>query len=210
MSVAYTLELPPTYRVKPGIYRGSVTYSIGTGGDFDFGNEVTALNDNSLTINVVLDVQHTFLLEFPQAADRVVLEPPGGWSAWLEGGRVPTRLYSELSMRLWSSGPLKVYKLCEYDVGDVCGIRNRRGEEVPLKVAITLPYGIRYQGWQTVRQKALPTGRAAALELESQLPTANGPGQLHFEVAQDDLRPMLDRGAELYSGKVTVVFDAEI
>ncbi|MDD2046437.1 hypothetical protein [Pseudomonas putida] len=209
LSVVYTLGLPPTHRVKPGVYRGSVTYTLGAGGDFDFGNNVTALNGNSVTVNIVLDVQHSFLLDFPLGFDRAVLDPPGGWSAWLDGGRVPPRLSSDLSMRLWSTGPFKVYKQCEYDVGDGCGIRNRRGEEVALKVAITLPYGIRYQGWQTVNKMALPTGQAAALELQSILPTVNGPSQLHFEVAQDDLRPMLERGGELYSGKVTVIFDAE-
>lgn len=210
LSLVYTLGLPPTYKLKPGIYRGSVTYSLGAGGDFDFGNDVTALNSNEVKINIVLDVQHSFRVEFPLGFDHAVLEPPGGWAAWLDGGRIPPRLYSDLSMRLWSSGPFKVYKLCEYDVGDGCGIRNRRGEEVGLKVAITMPYGIRYQGWQTVTNKPLPTGRAGALELEAMLHTVNGPSQLHFEVAQVDLRPMLDRAGELYSGKVTVIFDAEI
>ncbi|MGE8465559.1 MAG: hypothetical protein ACN6QE_05400 [Pseudomonas putida] len=210
LSVVYTLGLPPPYRLKPGIYRGSVTYTLGAGGDFDFGNDVTALNSNDITVNIVIDVQHSFRLEFPLGFDHAVLEPPGGWAAWLDGGRVPPRLFNDLSMRLWSTGPFKVYKQCEFDVGDGCGIRNRRGEEVALKVAITMPYGVLYQGWQSVTKKPLPTGRAAALGLEAFLPTANGPSQLHFEVAQADLRPMLDRAGEKYSGKVTVIFDAEI
>lgn len=210
LSLVYTLGLPPPYKLRPGIYRGSVTYTLGTGGDFDFGDDVTALNSNDVKVNIVLDVQHSFRVDFPVGFDHAVLEPPGGWTSWLDGGRVPPRIYSDKSMRLWSTGPFRVYKLCEYDVGDVCGIRNRRGEEVALKVGITLPYGIRYEGWRTVNNMPLPTGRAAALEVEAMLLTANGPGQLHFEVAQADLRPMLDRGGEQYSGKVTVIFDAEI
>ena len=210
LSLVYTFGLPPPYKLRPGIYRGSVTYTLGTGGDFDFGDDVTALNSNDVKVNIVLDVQHSFRVDFPLGFDHAVLEPPGGWTSWLDGGRVPPRIYSDKSMRLWSTGPFRVYKLCEYDVGDVCGIRNRRGEEVALKVGITLPYGIRYEGWRTVNNMPLPTGRAAALEVESTLLTANGPGQLHFEVAQAYLRPMLDRGGEQYSGKVTVIFDAEI
>lgn len=210
LSVAYTLETLPTFRFRTGTYRGSVTYRVGPGGDFDFGDDVTALNDDSLTIHVVLEVEHSFRVEFPLDFDHARLEPPGGWTGWLDGGRVPPRIYNDLSMRMWSTGPFKVYKVCEYDVGDHCGIRNRRGEEVPLKVAITLPYGTRYQGWQVVNQWALPTGRAAALKLESILPTFNDTAQLHLEVAQDDVRSMLDRSGELYSGKVTVVFDAEL
>lgn len=210
LSVVYTLGLPATHKLKPGIYRGSVTYTLGAGRDFDFGNDVSALNSNDITLNIVVDVQHNFRVDFPLGVDRAVLEPPGGWTAWLDGGRVPPRIYNDLSMRLWTTGPFKVYKLCEYDVGDGCGIRNRRGEDVALRVAITLPRGIFYQGWQSVTNMPLPTGRAAALDLEPYPPMVNGPSQLHFEVAQADLRPMLDRAGERYSGRVTVIFDAEI
>lgn len=210
LSVVYTLGLPPTYKMKPGIYRGSVTYTLGAGGDFDFGDDVSALNSNSIKVNLVVDVQHNFRVDFPLGFDQAVLEPPGGWTAWLDGGRVPPRIYNDLPMRVWTSGPFKVYKLCEYDVGDGCGIRNRRGEEVPLRVAITLARGIFYQGYRYVTNMTLPTGRAAALELEPTPVVINGPSQLHFEVLQADLRPMLDRAGERYSGRVTVIFDAEI
>lgn len=80
LSVAYTLETPTTYRFRTGTYRGSVTYRIGPGGDFDFGDEVTALNDDSLTIHVVLEVEHSFRVEFGLDFDHARLEPPGGWT----------------------------------------------------------------------------------------------------------------------------------
>lgn len=65
MGVSFLLDIPPPYRLAAGIYRGSLTYSIGPGGDFDFGSGVTALSGDSLTVNFVLDVQHAFIFEFP-------------------------------------------------------------------------------------------------------------------------------------------------
>lgn len=69
------------------MYRGSLTYTIGPGGDFDFGNNVTGLSGDTLVINFELDVQHAFIFEFPPGSERAVLEPKGGWQAWLDGGQ---------------------------------------------------------------------------------------------------------------------------
>lgn len=209
MGVAYTLDMPPPYRLKEGSYRGSVTYSIGPGGDFDFGNGVSQLNGNSLLINFVLEVKHAFFFDFPPGSERAVLEPPGGWNAWLSGGRVPQRIYRDLPFRLWSTGPLKVYKLCQHYVGDHCGIRNDGNEQAPVEVALSLPSGIQHQG-NAVSRLVLPTGRPAALQLESVTPVLNRPGQLHFEVGRDDVRDMLAHPGTTYTGQVTVVFDAEL
>ncbi|WP_312934639.1 hypothetical protein [Pseudomonas sp.] len=211
MSMAYTLSLPPTFRLRPGRYRGSITYSVGAGGEFDFGDNVDSVTDTSVTFNIELEVQHEFRVEFGPNSDTVTLEPPGGWTSWLEGGHVPPKLASDMPLRIWSSGPFRVYKRCEYDVGDRCAIRNGRGEDVPVQVAVTMPWGVRDQnGWQTANRRPIGTGRAAALLLEGQLFTANGPGEVHFDVAQADLKPMLSRPGERYNGKVTVVFDAEL
>jgi len=40
--------------------------------------------------------------------------------------------------------------------------------------------------------------------------TLNRPGQLHFQVAQDDMDGMLRYPGTTYTGQVTVVFDAEL
>ncbi|WP_313739479.1 hypothetical protein [Pseudomonas sp.] len=211
LSLFYTLKLPSVFRLTPGRYRGSITYSVGAGSDFDFGDNVQALSDHEMTFAIVVDVEHSFRVQFAANTDLVTLEPPGGWVAWLDGGRIPPKLSAEVPLRLWSSGPFRIYKFCEYDVGANCGIRNRRGEDVPVQLAVTLPrYLTDFQGWQSINRRPIPTGRAAALRVEAQIFTANGPGQVHFEVAQTDLRPMLDRAGERYNGQVTVVFDAEL
>ncbi|GLO14065.1 hypothetical protein PPUJ20028_26470 [Pseudomonas putida] len=208
-SVAYEMTVTPPFRMPSGIYRGSVTYSIGPGGDFDFGNDVTALSGNSLTVNFVLDVQHAFLFEFPPGSERAVLEPPGGWQAWLAGGKPPQRLNRDLPFRAWSTGPFKVYKLCQYDVGPECGIRNEHNDQVPVLVALTLPGGIQHAGGQ-VERLALPSGAQAALQFDAVTPTLNRRGQLHFDVDRSQVQNMLKHPGSTYTGQVTVVFDAEL
>lgn len=209
MGIAYRLVMPPSFRMKPGIYRGAQTFSIGTGGDFDFGNDVTELNGNSLTLNFVLDVEHAFILDFYPGSERAVLEPPGGWQTWLTGGRAPERLQRDLPFRLWSSGPFKVYKLCQYDMGNRCGIRNPGNDQVPVEVALSLPGGLQHQGG-AVNRVVLPTGKLDALQFEATRPVFNRPGQLHFQVAREDVRGMLVHSGTTYAGQVTVVFDAEM
>ncbi|HDS1819505.1 TPA: hypothetical protein QEM96_004200 [Pseudomonas putida] len=208
-SVAYAMNITPPFRMPSGTYRGSVTYSIGPGGDFDFGNDVTGLSGDSLTVNFVLDVQHAFIFEFPPGSERAVLEPPSGWQAWLAGGKPPQRLSRDLPFRAWSTGPFKVYKVCQYDAGTACGIRNEHNDEVPVQIALSLPGGIQHAGGQ-VEHLVLPSGPQAALQFESVAATLNRRGQLHFEVARNQVQNMLKYPGSTYTGQVTVVFDAEL
>jgi len=209
MGAGFRLEIPPAYRLTSGIYHGSTVFTIGPGGDFDFGSNVENLSGNTLTVNFELDVQHDFHLEFPPGSERAVLEPRNGWQAWQAGGRSPQRLYRDLPFRIWSTGPFKVYKLCEHYMGDRCGIRNAASHSVPVDVALSLPGGIQHQT-NGVQRVSLPSGRAQALNFESVQPTVNRPGQLHFEVARADVQGMLSHTGSTYHGQVTVVFDAEL
>ncbi|CAI3796592.1 hypothetical protein DBADOPDK_01550 [Pseudomonas sp. MM223] len=86
MAIGYRLYLPPAQRMTQGIYRGSVQYPVGPGADFDFGDNVSNLSSTMVNVDFEVDVQHVFNLEFPANSDIAVLEPPGGWKAWL-GGR---------------------------------------------------------------------------------------------------------------------------
>lgn len=208
-SVAYAIDIAPPFRMPSGTWRGSVTYSIGPGGDFDFGNDVTALSGNSLTVNFILDVQHAFIFEFPPGSDRAVLEPPGGWQGWLAGGKAPQRLVRDLPFRVWSTGPFKVYKLCQHYADSRCAIRNHAADEVPVEVAMSLPAGIEHRG-APVQRLALPSGRLAALQFDAAMATLNRPGQLHLQVARDDMDSMLRYPGTTYTGQVTVIFDAEL
>ncbi|MDH1630624.1 hypothetical protein [Pseudomonas mosselii] len=210
LAVAYRLNMPSPLAMKPGMYHGSEVYSVGPGMDFDFGNGVTALNANSLTLNFELDVQHAFVIDFPPGSERAVLEPPGGWMGWLSRGQPPQRLYRDLLFRIWSSGPFTAYKLCQYPAGDRCGIRNAANHEVPVKVGVSLPGGIRAQGNKEVNQLELPSGKEAALKFEAMSTVFNRSGQLHFEVQREHAKEMLEHPGSTYRGNVTVVFDADM
>ncbi len=205
----YRLVMPRPIGMPQGIYRGSVDYSIGPGGHFDFGNEVTHLSDTRLTVNFELDVQHDLYLEFPAGSDRAVLEPPGGWMAWLGGRGTPGKLYRDLPLRISSSGPIRVYKRCEYELGDQCGIRENAGHLVGVDVALTLPTGLQQNG-SPIDRLAIPTRQSAALLIEPVNTVWRQPGQLHFEVAGSNVPSMLAHPGSRYEGLVTVVFEAEM
>lgn len=209
MGIGYKLTMPSPLRMKQGIYRGSTDFTVGPGGDFDLGDGVSNLNTPVLKINFELEVQHAFVVDFPPGSERAVLLPPGGWQRWLGGGAPPARLERSLPLRLWSTGPFKVYKTCQYSVGASCGIRNSAGHEVPVDVALSLPPGVSY-GNAPVRRLQLPTGREAGLAFETAMPVGGQAGQLHFDVLGPSIRTMLDYPGSTYEGQVTVVFDADV
>lgn len=207
--IAYRLFLPPPRRLGQGLYRGSVTYRIGPGGDFDFGNQVSDLNSDTLVVDFELDVQHAFALQFPAGSDIAVLEPPGGWNAWLGGRGAPRRLYRDMPLRMWSTGPFKVYKRCQYSLAGECAIRNPAGVQAPVEVALSLPDGVVHSG-QPVRRLAIPTGPGAALRFEHLTIVSDRPAQLHFEAGSSAVQTMLTQPGTRFAGEVTVVFDAEL
>lgn len=206
--VAYRLVMPSPLKMKQGIYRGQVTYSVGPGADFDFGNDVSNLSDDSLTLNFELDVLHAFVMEFPAGSERVVLEPPGGWTQWLNHQRPPQRLYRDLPLRIWSSGPFTAHTRCEYPMGGRCAIRNQANDHlVPLQVALTLPTVIQHNG-QPVERLPLPVGETDAIQLEAMEPAINRGASLHFQVDQAGVAEMTRFPGARYEGDVTIVFDA--
>ncbi|MDR0212235.1 MAG: hypothetical protein LBJ33_24120 [Pseudomonas putida] len=207
--VAYRLVTPSPLRMKQGIYRGQLTYSVGPGADFDFGNDVTNLSDNSLTVNFELDVVHAFVMDFPAGSERVVLEPPGGWTQWLNHQRPPQRLYRDLPLRIWSSGPFTAHTRCQYPMGGQCAIRNQANDhQVPVEVALTLPTVIQHNG-QPVNRLPLPVGEAQAIVLEATAPAINRGASLHFQVDKAGVAQMTRYPGARYEGDVTIVFDAD-
>lgn len=209
-SAAYRLTTPNPLRMKAGTYRGSTTYTVGESGDFALGPRVTNLNTSAVTLDFELEVQHALALEFPANSERLVLEPPGSWEAWLGGGPAPAKLIREVPFRITNSGPLGIYMTCEHEVAGSCAIANERnGEQAPLNVLLTLPDLITESGLP-VRKRSIPVGEAAAIELDVVTPAVNQSGSLLFETAPGVTVDMVKNAGDRYVGTVTVVFDAEL
>ena len=208
--IAYRLKMPAPLKMKQGLYRGSVDFSVGPGGDFDFGNGVTELNDTRLTLNFELDVQHAFVLQFPPGSDRAVLEPPGGWQAWLGGRGTPPRLERDIPFRIWSTGPFKVYTQCSVPYGGlVCGIVDDRDTGVAVMVALDMPPEILFRDKPAQRVTIL-MGKSNAMRFDHMLPASNRPANLHFEVTRLGVEILARRPGVTYEGIVTLIFDADL
>ncbi|MEE3635743.1 hypothetical protein UIA24_16000 [Pseudomonas sp. AL 58] len=208
-SVAYKLIAPNPLAMPAGLYTGEVNYSVGENGQIALGNNVTNLNTNSLKIKFELDVQHAFELQFPANSDKVILEPPGGWMRWLNGGPAPEKLVRDLPFRITKTGPMSVFMECEYLVGLLCGVRNPRNNHIAaLDIKMSLPGGLQLHNGQAVERHPIPTGRTMPLRVETVTPVFNQPGALHFATAPGEAAAMVQHPGDTYRGNVTVVFDA--
>ncbi len=211
-SIGYVLRTPNPLAMRAGIYEGRLEFSVGsngTPGDFDLGNGVSGSPPSTVTLNFVLDVQHAFELQFPANSDKVILEPPGGWMRWLNGGPAPEKLVRDLPFRITKTGPMSVFMECEYPVGLLCGVRNpRNNHTAALDIKMSLPGGLQLHNGQAVERHPIPTGRTMPLRVETETPVFNQPGALHFATAPGEAAAMVQHPGDTYRGNVTVVFDA--
>lgn len=206
---AYALKTPNPLSMSGGLYTGSHTYTIGPGMDFDLG-DVVIPTDSQLTLNFTLSVEHTLKVDLPPGGNRVILQPQGGWQAWLNQGRRPTRLSRDQTFAISSSSRFKMNLECSLAIGNTCGLRNDAGDEVPLHIAVSLPFGLNNPRGDSVNKQPL---RLDGVGTELFQPTQyvnNRPGTLHFEVEKDDVSEMLKQPGSTYSGVATVIWDSEV
>ncbi|KRP64329.1 hypothetical protein TU82_18690 [Pseudomonas orientalis] len=206
---AYALKTPNPLSMSGGLYTGSHTYTIGPGMDFDFG-DVVIPTDSQLTLNFALSVEHALKVDLPPGGNRVILQPQGGWQAWLNQGRRPTRLFRDQTFAISSSSRFKMNLECSVVIGNTCGLRNDAGDEVPLQIAVSLPFGLNNQRGDSVTKQPL---RLDGVGTELFQPTQyvnNRPGTLHFEVEKEDVSEMLKHPGSTYSGVATVIWDSEV
>jgi hypothetical protein len=209
LEYAYELRTPNPLSMSAGEYIGGLTYTMGPGGDFDFG-DVIQPGDTVATFNFQLSVEHALKVDVPPGGNRIELIPQGGWQAWLNQGRAPGRLYRDQTFRIAASSRFKMQLECSLVMGNTCGLRSREGDEVPLQVAVSLPNGLVDQYGQTVSKLPLRLDGVGS-ELFQPLQYVNDrPGSLHFEVQRDDMAEMLKRPGSTYSGVVTVVWDSQV
>ncbi|MCS3419313.1 hypothetical protein M2399_004350 [Pseudomonas sp. BIGb0450] len=141
LQFGYELRTPKPLGMPTGVYRGTMVYTAGPGMDFDPGDRVVP-RESDVTLNFVLSVEHILKVEVPPGGDRIELIPQGGWQAWVQQGRRPTRLFRDQTFIIGSSSPFKIQLECQFPMGNTCGLQAASGETVPLNIAVSLPGGI--------------------------------------------------------------------
>jgi hypothetical protein len=210
LDFAYELRTPKPLGMSPGQYTGSLTYTVGPAKDVDMG-DVMLPDDSSITLNFILDVQHTLKVDIPPGGSRVELVPQEGWQAWLSSGQRPTRLFRDQRFHISASSRFKMALQCPATIGDTCAITEAStSHAVPVDVSVTLPHGLTDETGQSVNRRRLslegsdPGFFQPGFYLDRKL------GTLHFEVARENVRAMLDSGGTSYAGNVTVIWDSEV
>ncbi|WP_371918633.1 hypothetical protein [Pseudomonas sp. ICMP 460] len=212
LEYAYELKTPNPLTMGVGTYRGSIAYSVGPNQDFDFG-DIMIPSDNTLVFNFKLDVVHILKIDIPPGGNNVELVPQGGWQAWLNRGRKPTRLFRDQTVNVFASSRFKMQLDCQYAEADnTCRIVDSvSGESVPVNVSVTLPHGITDEAGRPVNRRPL---RRDGVGTELFQPTQyvdRKPSTLHFEIERDEVEKMLKVGeSRTYSGNVTVIWDSEV
>ncbi|MBD9590400.1 hypothetical protein IB254_25285 [Pseudomonas sp. PDM03] len=209
---SYELITPNPLAMSTGTYRGTLNYTVGPLRDFDMG-DVMLPDDELITLNFTLNVEHTLKVEIPPGGNRVELVPQGGWQAWLTQGRKPTRLFRDQTFNVSSSSRFKMNMDCQYSLdGNRCAVREPvSGHTVPLDVSVTLPSGLVDAAAQPVNRRPLRRDGSGTELIQPRFYVDRKPGTLHFEIAPGEVGEMLKPGvARSYSGLVTVIWDSEV
>lgn len=209
LEYTYELRTPNPLEMEAGQYRGSISYGVGPHKDFDFG-DLYLPNDDVLTFNFDLRVEHILKVDLPPGGNRVELLPEGGWQAWLNRGRQPSRLFRDQTLVIYASGRFNMQLECSLVIGNTCGLRNSAGDEVPLQVGVTLPYGLQDQYGQAVNKRPLRLDGTGTELFQPAHYVNKRPASLHFAVERDDVKEMLKHPGSTYNGVVTVIWDSEV
>ncbi|MBO1541379.1 hypothetical protein J3361_24860 [Pseudomonas sp. OA65] len=206
----YELRTPDPLKMLSGMYTGSLTYSVGPGQDFDMG-DVMHPDDQTLTLNFNLEVDHAFRVEVPPGGNRVELVPQEGWQSWLTTGSKPTRLFRDQTFHISASSYFKMRLECQHISGNTCAIAEAgSGHAVPVDVSVSLPDGLTDATGQPVNRRRLLLDGSGTELFKPSFFVNRQRGLLHFEVGGQSVGEMLDNGAKAYTGNVTVIWDSEV
>lgn len=211
LEYAYELRTPNPLTMSTGKYIGSINYTMGPGKDFDFG-DVMIPADDQFIFNFTLDVVHALKVEVPPGGNRIELVPHGGWQAWLNQGRKPTRLFRDQTFNISASSRFKMNLECQYGSGNTCALwEPTAGHDVPVNVSVSLPNGLTDGSNQPVNRRPLLRDGSGTELFQPGFYLDRKPGTLHFEIAQDEVKEMLYPGiTRTYSGNITVIWDSEL
>jgi len=205
---AYELRMPNPLAMSSGLYTGALTYTLGPGGDLEMGPAMEP-NDSSLTLNFVLDVQHTLKVELTPGGNKIALEPAGGWQRWIDSGSRPTEIFRDQPFFLSSSSRFKVMLQCSSLGGSDCDIGNNQVGYSMFQVRLTMPPGIagpgNHDGWTGTLIHNLWIG-----PFEPSRYIDRKQGMLRFFISpryMDFLRPGMNG---TLTGNATIIFDSEV
>jgi hypothetical protein len=210
LDFAYELRTPNPLGMSSGRYTGALTYTVGPEQDVDMG-DVMLPNDSTITLNFKLDVEHTLKVDIPPGGSRVELVPQEGWQAWLNSGQRPARLFRDQRFHISASSRFKMALECQAISGNTCALTDAGTDHaVPVDVSVTLPDGLTDATGQPANRRRLlrdgsdPGFFQPGFYLDRKL------GTLHFEVGSENVKAMLDRGGNRYTGDITVIWDSEV
>ena len=210
LDFSYELKTPNPLTMSSGLYTGDVSYRIGPGGDFDMG-DVMLPSDPDLTLNFVLDVQHTLKVDIPPGGEKIQMIPEGGWQNWLHSGRRPVRIFRDQTFHISASSRFKMFLDCQFGPGTSCYINDGNNIFVPIVVSVSLPAGLMDSSGNPVRQQLLKVGEANGVVFQPSQYVDRQNGTLHFELHKDAIGIVLaPTTPKHYSGTVVVVWDSEV
>ncbi|MNS42395.1 hypothetical protein D3C72_747730 [compost metagenome] len=210
LDFSYELKTPNPLTMSSGLYTGDVSYRIGPGGDFDMG-DVMLPNDPDLTLNFVLDVQHTLKVDIPPGGEKIQMIAQGGWQNWLHSGRKPVRIFRDQTFHISASSRFKMFLDCQFGPGTSCYINDGNNIFVPIVVSVSLPAGLMDSSGNPVRQQALKVGEEYGVVFQPSQYVDRQNGTLHFELHKDAIEIVLaPTTPKHYSGTVVVIWDSEV
>ncbi|MNF44541.1 hypothetical protein D3C84_256530 [compost metagenome] len=211
LDFAYELRTPNPLGMINGQYTGSLNYTVGFLGDFDFG-PLMITDDRNLTFDFVLDVQHTLKLDLPPGGDKVALEPEGGWQQWIDGGRKPARIFREQQFYISTTSRFSVWMDCDgVRATSLCKLRSPKGNVANVQVFLSLPDGIINRDGSPVRGERLYSGMwTQGGPYQTSRYIDRKPGTLRFELYTPDIDTLLRPGfTDTFSGNVTLMWDSD-
>ncbi|MGY2440601.1 hypothetical protein [Pseudomonas sp. SDO52101_S400] len=209
LDFAYELRTPNPLTMSTGQYTGSMPYLLGSGGHIDFGSMMRPL-DNNLTLDLVLDVQHTLKVDLPPGGNKVSLEPEGGWQRWIASGTPPARIYRDQAFNISASAGFKVMMLCDsfQPSGPECRL-NGQSSTTWVHTKLSLPGGITGPDGAPVKDVLL-MNNAWVGPFQPGHYVDRKSGNLRFEMPPDAIAYVVRPGVnDTLRGNITVIWDSE-
>ncbi|WP_432217628.1 hypothetical protein ACREYJ_22700 [Pseudomonas kribbensis] len=210
----YELRTPDPMGMSSGQYSGSLTYTLGPGGDFEMGPAMVP-DDQTLTLDFVLDVQHTLKVDLPPGGNRITLEPEGGWQRWLDGGQKPTQIYRDQPFYISSSSRFRVWMECAESAGaalnDGCNMKSPvTSRRLKFYPKLTLPVGIKDNIGRDVTLQMIQHKQPSGI-YSPQHYVDRKQGSLRFKMDIADVNYILKPGmSDDFNGFVTIIWDSDV